>query len=129
MCYQNDMKDGSLDHRSSRQDEIAEELALREALKRTRLEEAARNPGLSLSKWVIYIIVGIFLLNLGADLIYNVLILFIFVIFHIEGNSRAIHSRIDALLELDRLKVETIKLGKNKGRSESGEAEPSKLPE
>lgn len=123
------MKDGPLDHRSSRQDEIAEELALRKALKRTRLEEAARNPGLSLSKWVIYIIVALFLLNFGADLIYNVLILFLFVILHIEGNSRAIHSRIDALLELDRLKIRATTAGKDEGRSESGEVEPSGPPE
>ena len=118
------MKDESLDHASSKHDEVTEELALREALKRTRLEEAAKNPELSPSLWIIYIPVGGLLFYFRGDLVDILWILILFSLFHIESSSRGVHSRIDALLELDRLNKEITQVNENKKQNKSEMATP-----
>jgi F0F1-type ATP synthase assembly protein I len=82
---------------------VTEELALREALKRTRLEQAAANPGLAPSRWIIYIMVGGVLLYFRDDLTSHLWMPIALLLLHIHAAVSSVHSRIDAILELDQL--------------------------
>ena len=46
------------EYRKMQEAEVAEELALRSALKRVQLEEAAKSPSISRYQWISYVIIG-----------------------------------------------------------------------
>lgn len=98
------MNTNSPEDASTLHDEVAEELALRAALKRTKLEQAAANLGLSLNRWTIYIIVGGVLFYFRDDLADYLWAIIAFLLLEIQASTSSVHSRIDAILELDELK-------------------------
>lgn len=98
---------------------VAEELALRIALKRVALEEAAKNPTVSKFQWIYYVFFGGLLLFFHdhlADYIWYIILL---LVIEIRTRSSEVHTRIDAILELERQRLnaqrkEQIKNANNK---------------
>ncbi len=98
-------QENHLEAQSTQDTELTEEAALQIALKRTRLEEAAANPTSgSWHKWGLWLLGISIFLSLQGRLVESINILFIilFLFIHIHWKVARVHSRIDALLELDR---------------------------
>lgn len=83
--------------------EAAEELSLRIALKRTRLEKAAESPSRSRFGWLSYVLVGGALLFFQKQIEHQVWLVAVALLIEIKSSSAAVHSRIDAILELEGL--------------------------
>lgn len=84
---------------------VAEELALRIALKRVALEEAAKNPTVSKFQWIYYVFFGgllLFFHDYLADYIWYIILL---LVIEIRTRSSEVHTRIDAILELERQRL------------------------
>jgi hypothetical protein len=94
------------EYRKMQEAEVAEELAHRIALKRVALEEAARSPTVSKYQWIYYVFIGGLLLYFHdhlADYIWYIVLL---LAMEIRTSSSAVHARIDAILELERQRLD-----------------------
>ena len=100
------MKDSK--YRKMQEAEVAEELALNSALKRVRLEEAARSPSISKYRWTFYVVIGVVLLYFHDDLADYLWYIVLYLLIEIRTNSASVHSRIDAIVELERLRLEVL---------------------
>ena len=101
--------------------EVAEELALRSALKRVSLEEAAKSPSISRYQWISYAVTGAVLIYFHDHLANYIWYIVIFLLIEIRTGSAAVHSRIDAILELERLRIDAQREEQKKS-AEQGEA-------
>jgi len=120
------MPNNTTEPTTTSQEEVAEQLALHEALKRTRLEEAARNPRLSLGRWAIWIVAIGLVLFLRDALVENLWMIIILLLVQIETSCGSVHKRIDAILELDILDHSTRLDRINKKQNKSEQAMPRK---
>ena len=87
--------------KATSREEATEQIALHEALKRTRLEEAAKNPKVTLGRWALWIVAFGIVLFLHDTLAENLWMIIILLLVQIEAGCRSVHKRIDAILSLD----------------------------
>lgn len=96
------------DSNSSSEAEVAEEFALHQALKRTRLEEAAASPVVfSKFNWL-FLVVGVLAAIMFEDYLAahpSVFIIYFGVAIH--SGIASVHARIDALVQLEALSKTT----------------------
>lgn len=84
--------------------ELAEELALHQALKRIRLEEAAKRPVFSVYDWIVSgLLWGGWVWFFHEDLARGLWFIIPYLALQIHRSSQAVHTRIDAILELQGL--------------------------
>ncbi|MFT4175605.1 MAG: hypothetical protein QM627_03030 [Luteolibacter sp.] len=94
----------SPDSRKLDSDEMAELQALNMALKRTRLEEAARNPQSSpWVDWIFPLVLVVLVTIFKEHVIQHLWILVFWFIIDVRRRYTEVHNRIDAILELERL--------------------------
>lgn len=94
------------EYRKMQEAEVAEELALRNALKRVQLEEDAKSPSTSRYQWISHVIFGAGLLYFHDQLADNIWSIVLYLVIEIRTSSVAVHRRINAILELERLRIE-----------------------
>lgn len=85
------------------QEVLSEERRLQAALERVRLEDAAKRPAISKRGWLVKTLLLVALCMANADSHYQYLINIIVIAFLIYGGDSRVHSRIDAIMELERL--------------------------
>lgn len=86
--------------------EVAEELTLRIALKRVALEEAAKSPTVLKYQWIYYVFIGGLLLYFHDHLVDYIWHIVLLLVIEIRTSSSAVHARIDAILELERRRLD-----------------------
>jgi hypothetical protein len=97
------MKD--CEYRMKQGAEIAEELALRSALKRVALEDAAKSPTISKYQWIYYVFIGGLLMYFNDYLSDHIWYIILVLVIEIRIISSAVHTRIDAIQALERLRL------------------------
>jgi hypothetical protein len=116
------------EYRKMQEAEVAEELALRIALKRVALEEAAESPTISKYQWIYYVfIVGLLMYfhDHLADYLWYIIIL---LVFEIRTSSTAVHARIDAILELEKRRLDSQREAQMKNAEQDAPSDGDKHP-
>ncbi len=95
-----------MDRFTTQDAETAEERGLSRALERTRLEKAAARPSFFLDGWSLSVLIGIavvlYLQGRHSEYYWLIPLLILRLIYSVYAG---VHSRIDALLELERLRT------------------------